>query len=194
MLTFGDLDDLLTVSDAGKALWMSIRDPGSFEFEIADSTREALRAVEEGRSLQVTWLHRALPASHPLRRIGLAFSALTGAEWGVVSAFVSAPGQSIPLHLDAYDVLSIQLAGRKRWELYGFGSHYRPGPPDPGDHPPEEHVVGPGDSIYVPKGQIHRVVGEGDEMSLSVAPTFDMPAWPCLLDDLKDELSLDRTF
>jgi ribosomal protein L16 Arg81 hydroxylase len=72
------------------------------------------------------------------------------------------------LHWDGHDVLILQVAGRKKWGIYGVTrEHPLPGDPLPGDKdlaktPPSEPVweglLDEGDLLYIPRGWWHVAV------------------------------------
>lgn len=67
------------------------------------------------------------------------------------------------LHWDGHDVLILQVAGRKRWAVYGFTrEHPLPGDKDLAKTPPSEPVwegmLEEGDLLYIPRGWWHVAV------------------------------------
>lgn len=86
-----------------------------------------------------------------------------------VNCYVSPPGsQGFPAHWDNHDVFAIQIYGQKTWELFELDflcpDHSIPFNKDvhkPGAKVAEYHV-GPGDVLYVPRGQMHRVFTTDD--------------------------------
>lgn len=105
--------------------------------------------------------------SPPLRALceGLAgeFSASCQANlyacWGT--------SQGFDVHWDDHDVFVIQVEGSKTWQLYGptLEAPTRRGPgleaPRP-TAPIEEHVLLPGDVLYLPRGYWHAAAGRGE--------------------------------
>lgn len=76
------------------------------------------------------------------------------------------PSQSFPSHWDDHDVIVLQLAGSKRWRVFGPGRehpmhrdahHEHDGPTDP----VWEGMVGAGDVLHIPRGHWHEVVCDG---------------------------------
>jgi ribosomal protein L16 Arg81 hydroxylase len=79
------------------------------------------------------------------------------ASWGTVAGFGDTP------HQDDHEVIVMQVAGRKRWKLYGLegeaplastnGNGTSPRP-----EPVFDRVLQPGDFLYVPRGCWHAAV------------------------------------
>ncbi|MER7819386.1 cupin domain-containing protein [Streptomyces sp. NPDC096153] len=89
--------------------------------------------------------------------------------WGTSGAFSQ--------HWDDNDVIVVQVAGRKRWDLYGL-THSSPGHQDrqvvdskPPEVSPQQFLLTAGDFLYVPQGCWHKVVPDGD-MSLHLSFGF----------------------
>ncbi len=96
--------------------------------------------------------------------------------------------QAFPVHYDTHDVFALQVAGEKRWRIYG--RHFK----DPINHPTfkqidqsfhEQHkgplsmefVMKPGDMVYVPSGFYHEALAESDgtiHVSFSVVPMIGL--------------------
>jgi hypothetical protein len=120
-------------------------------------------ALADGATLVLQALHRTWP---PLVSFG---SRLAG-ELGhpvQINAYVTPPqNQGFAPHYDVHDVFVLQVAGRKQWrihppvvdapldsqpwEQYRDAIQARAGEP-----PLIEAVLGPGDSLYLPRGTIH---------------------------------------
>ncbi|WP_017583217.1 cupin domain-containing protein [Nocardiopsis valliformis] len=89
-----------------------------------------------------------------------------------VNAYASwTPKEGFGVHWDDHDVLVLQVAGRKRWRLYGTT---RTAPlhtdveftEDPPTEPVDEFVMAPGDILHVPRGCWHAVAASEGEPSL----------------------------
>ncbi|MBL8377949.1 MAG: cupin domain-containing protein [Burkholderiales bacterium] len=75
-------------------------------------------------------------------------------------------------HFDSYDVFLLQLAGRRRWRL-SRQKDRRLDARAPlkilaGFRPQEEHVLDPGDMLYLPPGFAHEGVAIGECMTASI--------------------------
>lgn len=75
-------------------------------------------------------------------------------------------------HFDSYDVFLLQLAGRRRWRL-SRQKDRRLDERAPlkilaGFRPTEEHVLDPGDMLYLPPGVAHEGVALGECMTASI--------------------------
>ncbi|NSC25729.1 cupin [Streptomyces albus subsp. chlorinus] len=82
-----------------------------------------------------------------------------------------------PLHWDDHDVVIVQLAGEKEWEVRGTS---RPAPmyrdADPNTAPSEEGVwsgvMKPGDVMHIPRGFWHQATRNGSGSGFSLHATF----------------------
>ncbi|MFJ3790789.1 JmjC domain-containing protein [Kitasatospora sp. NPDC090091] len=82
-----------------------------------------------------------------------------------------------PLHWDDHDVVIIQLAGEKAWEVRGTSRNvpmYRDS--DPNTSPSEETVwsgvMRPGDVMHIPRGHWHQATRNGSGSGTSLHVTF----------------------
>ncbi len=95
-----------------------------------------------------------------------------------VFGFYTPRGQQGMLpHRDASHVVVAQIAGSKRWSVYGAQGdvHGHAGTDvDPASNPTEELTLNPGDLMYMPHGWPHQAVG-GDEGSWHVTFTLTEP-------------------
>lgn len=104
------------------------------------------------------------------------------------------PGGALGAHYDDHDVLVVQVHGAKRW--YGHGTpHPSPIARSAGAFGPPtwDLLVGPGDALYVPRGEVHHTATEG---GLSVHLTFgvDTLRGVELLASLRDRAIQEATF
>lgn len=112
------------------------------------------------------------------------------ASWGTTHGF--------DLHWDDHDVIVIQVAGRKRWAIYGPSRPYplfRDAEPNrrPPDAPCDELMLTDGDVLHVPRGWWHIATAVAEPSlhltaGISRDTGIDLMAW------LTDELRADERF
>lgn len=129
---------------------------------IVDLTR--LREIlRDGATLLIDNIDEMEPA---IGRTAWELSAVVGE---IVQTHMYATAGDIPAfppHWDVVDVLVVQVAGSKHWDVYGPGT---PNPidamTDPDNTRPDEPewsgVLSPGDVLYLPRGWYHGVRGTG---------------------------------
>jgi hypothetical protein len=106
------------------------------------------------------------------------------------------PGGALAPHYDDHDVIVVQVRGAKRW--FGHGTP-NASPvvrsPDGRDFGPAtwDLVVGPGDALYLPRGEVHHTANVG---ALSVHVTFgvDTRRGVELLTTLRERAAEERIF
>jgi hypothetical protein len=110
--------------------------------------------------------------------------------------------KGLPVHHDTHDVVSLQVAGSKRWLVYEpvwplpLKEHrYRPAMGEPG---PVVHdvVLEPGDTLYLPRGWLHEAVtSESDSLHLTIGVSVYtwLDAFKAALDDLGDDPDFRRS-
>lgn len=129
------------------------RDTTAVEYDVA----EVLRRFRGGSSLILNNLQRY---HEP---VALLCDALTRI-WGVrvnVNCYITPPHtQGFPLHFDSHDVLLLQVAGTKIWNLHppfvelADAGHQRDAYDEPTDEP-ERIVLAAGEALYLPRGVLH---------------------------------------
>ena len=116
-------------------------------------------------------------------------------NWRIDDVMVSyaADGGSVGPHFDHYDVFLLQGLGRRRWRLGG------PVGPDPTLVPGidlrllsdfethDEHLLEPGDALYLPPGYAHWGIAEGECMTYSIG--FRSPSAGELIDGFAAEVA-----
>lgn len=115
-----------------------------------------------------------------------------------VEAFQSRDDARAPTHHDDYDIIVVQLVGRKRWyistersELPNTWKTIPEGPPTLGPH--EVLEVGVGDFLYLPRGTRHRVdaLEASFHLSIGFVPMTMREALVAAIDHLSE---FDRSF
>ncbi|MEU2675866.1 cupin domain-containing protein [Streptomyces sp. NPDC007107] len=164
--------------------------PGSAPFVSTDTVRAALAS---GHTLIIRSLQRIHP---PLRRLAHELSAELGHPVRI-NAFITPPhSQGVDLHYDVEDVLVLQIAGSKSWELrtqpftdplprhaWFHSTDRRRDELRTGSEPLAELVLNEGDSLYFPRGTFHSPRTRED---LSMHLTIAIP--PVTRHDLLTEL------
>jgi hypothetical protein len=126
---------------------------------------------DAGATLIVSQFHELHP---PLMRFcrGLEQVFLHGAQANI---YLTPPGaQGFRTHYDTHDVLVLQVVGEKQWRLFPGQPVPRPTrrTPWPGNIAPEGEpetlTLGPGDTLYVPRGVMHDAAAQADAPSLHV--------------------------
>ncbi len=133
--------------------------------------RSALPPLKQaGWTLLVQGLDLHLPAAHELLR---RFRFVPDARLDDVMVSWASDGGGVGPHVDSYDVFLLQVSGQRRWRIgrqrdqslmpdmpLKILSHFEP---------QEEHLLGPGDMLYLPPHWAHDGVAMGgDCMTVSV--------------------------
>lgn len=127
--------------------------------------RKALALFEGGATVVFQGLHRYWP---PLTRL-IAQLELELGHPCQANAYLTPPGaQGFAVHSDSHDVFVLQTAGSKRWEVHG---------PDG----PEEVLLEPGVSMYLPTGTPHAARAQ-DTVSLHVTLGINQLTWRGLVE------------
>jgi ribosomal protein L16 Arg81 hydroxylase len=119
-------------------------------------------------------------------------------EWIRVAAVAtSGRGGAFRCHYDPDDLIILQIAGTKRWQVFGCPVlnpivGIEAGQP-PADPPVFDHVLQPDDFLFLPAGHWHRCEN-GRHRSLHVAIGFIPPNGRHLLTALAARVSSDETF
>jgi len=138
---------------------------------------QLFRLHEAGGTIILNHLHRRHP---PLARLCAALELEFSAPFQTNIYLTPARAQGFHPHFDTHDVLVLQLAGSKRWQLYGtpvelalkgHGDHARQDNPGPVS---EEFDLRAGDTLYIPRGLVHEAIST-DETSLHV--TVGVLSW-----------------
>ena len=122
--------------------------------------RRVLRLFDEGASIVLQGLHRYWP---PLGRL-VADLELELGHPCQANAYLTPPGsQGFALHSDSHDVFVFQTVGSKQWEIRGQDG-------------PEEILLEPGVSMYLPTGTPHAARAQ-QTVSLHVTIGINQLTW-----------------
>ena len=127
--------------------------------------RKALALFEDGATVVFQGLHRYWP---PLTRL-IAELELELGHPCQANAYLTPPGaQGFAVHADSHDVFVFQTAGSKLWEVHGQDG-------------PEEVLLEPGVSMYLPTGTPHAARAQ-DMVSLHVTLGINQLTWRGLVE------------
>src|SRR6516225_7612950 len=166
LLPWQDIDTLLSGHGLGEnvGIWRdSVRVARQF-YTSNEGKRLNASALHElltqGVSIVVDGVHRSIPQISQL-------AAAVEREMGIqtqVNAYLSfSKGGAFKPHWDIHDVLAVQVHGRKRWR---FWKTIIPHPVKLADNvpidanvPPDQEIeLGPGDALFIPRGEPHAAV------------------------------------
>ncbi|MEM7192025.1 MAG: cupin domain-containing protein [Pseudomonadota bacterium] len=211
LLTYDDVDRILTTRDAKRgevSLTTAQKKIPSSDYTFADNTirtDQLYRLHDGGATIILNHLHRR---HQPLAQLTAALELEFSAAFQT-NIYITPPGeQGFNPHFDTHDVIVLQLAGSKRWQLYstpieltvkGHGDYARQH--EPGEVT-EEFDLRAGDTLYIPRGLVHEAIST-DETSMHI--TVGVMSWTwfdflteaveCLAADDKDvRAALPRSF
>jgi hypothetical protein len=110
--------------------------------DVADPAKVAAR-FSEGATLVLQGLHRTWL---PLTRFCRSLERVLGHALQANAYVTPAGAQGLGLHADDHDVFTLQVLGRKSWTAYAPGAEATP---------VLDTEVGPGDTMYLPRGAKH---------------------------------------
>jgi len=189
----GRFDDLLSVRDVERLLTeTAIRLPG-FRLVKAGATltayagdvswrplpftgvadvRRVLAEFERGATIVLQALHHSwLPLARYCRHL----EAFLGHPAQANAYFTPRGSQGLPVHHDTHEVISLQVAGEKRWLVYEPAlelplktQRYRSELGAPGE-PILDVTLRAGDTLYLPRGWLHQALtSETDSLHITV--------------------------
>ena len=216
----GRFDDLLAVRDVERLLTeTAIRTPafrlvkagatvGGYTTDlswrpepftgVADVPR-VLEEFERGATIVLQGLHHNwLPLARYCRHLEAFFGHPVQAN----AYFTPAGSQGLPVHHDTHEVVTLQVAGSKRWLVYEpvlelplKHQRYRSALGEPGE-PVLDLTANAGDTLYLPRGWLHQALTT-DSDSLHITVGINTRRWVdearAALDEAEAELSFRRT-
>jgi ribosomal protein L16 Arg81 hydroxylase len=201
LLTLDDVDRVLTIHQSTRDEISVINAANKVEFadyiDCDDRIKvdQLFRLHEAGGTIILNHLHRRHP---PLASLCAALELEFSAPVQTNVYLTPARAQGFDPHFDTHDVLVLQLAGSKRWQLYGtpvglalkrHGDHARQDNPGPVS---EEFDLRAGDTLYLPRGLVHEAIST-DEPSLHVTAGILSWTWfDFLLEAVERLASSDR--
>jgi Cupin superfamily protein len=168
---------------------------GSTRYDGVLDPARTVAAVADGATLVLQSLHTWWA---PLGRFCADLHGALGHPTQANAYLTPADERGLGLHYDTHDVVVLQTAGHKRWEIFeprferplghqhwsdvGEGEELDDGSLEP----VLATVLGPGDCLYLPRGFVHRVVSE-DEASLHVTVGIHVQTWHAVLQGVVEE-------
>lgn len=151
--------------------------PSSFT-GIAD-VRRVLEELEAGATIVLQGLHHLwLPLARYCRQL----EAFLGHPVQANAYYTPQGAQGLPVHHDTHEVISLQVAGEKRWLVYEpalelplKNQRYRSALGAPGE-PMLDVTLQAGDSMYLPRGWLHQALTSGSD-SLHITVGVNVRRW-----------------
>ena len=165
---------------------------------MADVPR-VLEEFERGATIVLQGLHHNwLPLARYCRRLEAFFGHPVQAN----AYYTPAGSQGLPVHHDTHEVISLQVAGSKRWLVYEpvlelplKNQRYRSALGEPGE-PVLDVTLRAGDTLYLPRGWLHQAL-TSDEDSLHITVGINVRRWideaRAELDEAENELAFRQT-
>ena len=219
----GRFDDLLSVADVERLLTSGgLRFPGfrlakaGAKLDVADYTKDlswrpqpfsgtadvqrVLAEFEDGATIVLQGLHLNW---RPLAEFCRSLESELGHPAQANAYLTPRSAQGLPVHHDTHDVLSLQVAGEKRWLVYEpvwelplKHQRYKPETMgEPGD-PVLDVTLRAGDTLYLPRGWLHEAkTSETDSLHLTVGVNVYtwMDAFRAALDKCATEVGYRRS-
>jgi ribosomal protein L16 Arg81 hydroxylase len=165
---------------------------------VAD-VRRVLAEFEGGATIVLQGLHHSWL---PLARYCRLLEGFLGHPAQANAYFTPRGSQGLPVHHDTHEVLSLQVAGEKRWLVYEPAlelplkdQRYRSALGAPGE-PVLDVTLRAGDTLYLPRGWLHQAL-TSDSDSLHITVGINVRTWldeaRAALDSAAGELELRRS-
>ncbi len=196
----GRFDDLLSVRDVERLVTETgIRTPGFRLVKAGESpsgyttdlpwrpaaftgvadVRRVLEELERGATIVLQGLHHLwLPLARYCRHL----EAYLGHPAQANAYYTPRGSQGLPVHHDTHEVLSLQVAGEKRWLVYEpalelplKNQRYRSALGAPGE-PVLDVTLRAGDTMYLPRGWLHQALTSGSD-SLHITVGVNVRRW-----------------
>jgi hypothetical protein len=165
---------------------------------VAD-VRRVLEEFEAGATIVLQGLHHLwLPLARYCRQL----EAYLGHPVQANAYYTPSGSQGLPVHHDTHEVISLQVAGEKRWLVYEpvldlplKNQRYKSALGAPGDRVLDV-VLRAGDTMYLPRGWLHQAL-TSDSDSLHITVGVNVRRWideaRAELDAQEDDIAYRRT-
>jgi len=149
--------------------------------------QRVLEEFERGATIVLQGLHHLwLPLARYCRHLESFFGHPVQAN----AYYTPAGSQGLPVHHDTHEVISLQVAGSKRWLVYEpvlelplKNQRYRSALGEPGE-PMLDVTLRAGDTLYLPRGWLHQALTSDDD-SLHITVGINVRRW---IDEARAEL------
>ena len=153
--------------------------------------RRVLAEFEAGATIVVQGLHHNwLPLARYCRQL----EAFLGHPAQANAYYTPRGSQGLPVHHDTHEVISLQVAGEKRWLVYEpvlelplKNQRYRSALGAPGE-PVLDVTLRAGDTMYLPRGWLHQALTSGSD-SLHITVGVNVRRW---IDEAHAELDVQE--
>ena len=164
---------------------------------VAD-VRRVVEEFESGATIVLQGLHHLwLPLARYCRHL----EAFLGHPAQANAYYTPRGSQGLPVHHDTHEVISLQVAGEKRWLVYEpvvelplKNQRYRSALGAPGE-PVLDVTLKAGDTMYLPRGWLHQALTSGSD-SLHITVGVNVRRWVdearAAVDELEDDLEFRR--
>lgn len=168
-------------------------------FTGAADVPRVLAEFEQGATIVLQCLHHSwLPLARYCRHL----EALLGHPVQANAYYTPRGSQGLPVHHDTHEVLSLQVAGEKRWLVYEpvlelplKDQRYRSALGAPGE-PVLDVTLRAGDTLYLPRGWLHQAL-TSDTDSLHITVGVNVRTWldaaRAAVEELAGEVELRRS-
>lgn len=161
--------------------------------------RRVLAEFEAGATIVLQGLHHLWL---PLARYCRGLESCLGHPVQANAYYTPRGSQGLPVHHDTHEVISLQVAGEKRWLVYEpvlelplKNQRYRSALGAPGE-PVLDVTLRAGDTMYLPRGWLHQALTSGSD-SLHITVGVNVRRWideaRAALDDQERELPFRQT-
>jgi hypothetical protein len=138
-----------------------------------------LAEFDRGATIVLQALHHSwLPLARFCRELEASFGHPAQAN----AYYTPRDSQGLPVHHDTHEVLTLQVAGEKRWLVYEpvlelplKHQRYTPRLGEPGE-PVLDVVARPGDTLYLPRGWLHQALTTSSD-SLHITVGINVRPW-----------------
>jgi ribosomal protein L16 Arg81 hydroxylase len=148
------------------------------------SSRALSNLLNQGVSLIFNRLENQVPA---LRVLCNNIASQTFEHIRAAAVVTSGRGGALECHYDDQDLIILQIAGTKRWHVFGVSDR------SPEGSPVFDRVLKPGDLLFLPAREWHHCEN-GPHRSLHLSILFDPPDGQYIMEMLASQLMSDEIF